>query len=50
MQRRNLQLLFDRPSEPIFTQKGDEGVVFDVPSHYLVLFSMLSIPLKLMIF
>ncbi|XP_077295703.1 phenoloxidase 2-like [Arctopsyche grandis] len=32
---RNLQLLFDRPSEPVFTTKGNENVVFDVPAHYL---------------
>lgn len=33
--KENILLLFDRPTEPIFTKKGERGVVFDVPSNYL---------------
>lgn len=33
--KKNLLLLFDRPSEPVFMEKGSEKAVFDVPSNYL---------------
>lgn len=32
----NILYMFDRPTEPIFTKKGDDQVAFDVPSEYLV--------------
>lgn len=34
--KNNLLHLFDRPNEPIFMEKGENGVTFDVPSDYLV--------------
>lgn len=33
--KRNLLLLFDRPTEPVFMEKGDQKTVFDVPSNFL---------------
>lgn len=33
--KRNLLLLFDRPTEPVFMEKGQRNAVFDVPSNYL---------------
>lgn len=30
-----LGLLFDRPKEPIFKEKGDQGVIFDVPQSFI---------------
>lgn len=30
-----LSLLFDRPKEPIFKEKGAEGVIFDVPKSFI---------------
>lgn len=30
-----LALLFDRPKEPIFKEKGDDGVIFDVPKSFI---------------
>lgn len=33
---RNLLLMFDRPSEPIYVPKGEGKVSFDVPPNYLV--------------
>lgn len=33
--KKNLLLLFDRPQEPIFMEKGTRGTVFDVPSEFL---------------
>lgn len=33
--KKNILLLLDRPTEPIFMQKGSRGVVFDVPSNFL---------------
>lgn len=33
--KKNLLLLFDRPTEPIFVAKGVDQAVFDVPSNYL---------------
>lgn len=31
-----LALLFDRPKEPIFTEKGENGMMFDVPDSFIV--------------
>lgn len=31
-----LSLLFDRPKEPIFKEKGDQAVIFDVPKNFIV--------------
>ena len=33
--KNNLKLLFYRPQEPIFVQKGPSGAVFDVPDNFL---------------
>uniref|UniRef100_A0A1I8NVC5 tyrosinase n=1 Tax=Stomoxys calcitrans TaxID=35570 RepID=A0A1I8NVC5_STOCA len=33
--KNNLLLLFDRPSEPVFMEKGKTATVFDVPDKYL---------------
>lgn len=33
---KNLLLLFERPSEPVFTPKGKEKAVFQVPDSYFV--------------
>ncbi|XP_061400199.1 phenoloxidase 2-like [Musca vetustissima] len=33
--KKNLLLLFDRPTEPVFMQKGKTSTVFDVPDKYL---------------
>lgn len=33
--KKNLLLLFERPGEPIFTPKGEENAIFEVPSHFL---------------
>lgn len=33
--KKNLLLLFDRPGEPVFTPKGKNHAVFDVPIHLL---------------
>lgn len=33
--KRNLLLLFDRPLEPVFMEKGPNNAVFDVPSSLL---------------
>jgi tyrosinase len=30
-----LSLLFDRPKEPIFMEKGDKGVIFEVPESFV---------------
>ena len=30
-----LNLLFDRPKEPIFKEKGEDGVIFDVPQSFI---------------
>lgn len=30
-----LSLLFDRPKEPIFKEKGDQGLIFDVPKSFI---------------
>jgi tyrosinase len=30
-----LSLLFDRPKEPIFKEKGEQGVIFDVPKSFI---------------
>lgn len=32
----DLLLLFDRPKEPLFTVKGENDQVFDVPENYVV--------------
>ncbi|CRK98947.1 CLUMA_CG012103, isoform A [Clunio marinus] len=33
--KKALGLLFDRPKEPIFKEKGDEGVIFEVPKSFV---------------
>lgn len=33
--KNNLLLLFDRPKEPVFMEKGTTSTVFDVPDNYL---------------
>lgn len=33
--KENLLLLFDRPQEPVFVEKGPKNTVFDVPSKFL---------------
>lgn len=33
---RNLLLFFDRPQEPVFVPKGEQKVIFEVPTNYLV--------------
>lgn len=33
--KKNLLLLFDRPQEPVFMEKGSKGSVFDVSSDFL---------------
>lgn len=33
--KKNLLLLFERPSEPVFTPKGKENAVFQVPDKFL---------------
>ncbi|KAG5668817.1 hypothetical protein PVAND_016740 [Polypedilum vanderplanki] len=33
--KKNLLLLFENPGEPVFTQKGTNNAVFDVPSRFL---------------
>lgn len=33
--KENLLLLFDRPQEPVFVEKGPKNAVFDVPSEIL---------------
>lgn len=33
--KENLLLLFDRPQEPVFVEKGPKNAVFDVPSEFL---------------
>ncbi|XP_077295280.1 phenoloxidase subunit 2-like isoform X2 [Arctopsyche grandis] len=33
--KKSIQLLFDRPSEPLFMPKGDNNSVFDVPQNFL---------------
>lgn len=33
--KKNLLLLLDRPTEPVFMQKGQQGAVFDVPGNFL---------------
>ncbi|NP_001295992.1 phenoloxidase 2-like [Musca domestica] len=33
--KKNLLLLFDRPTEPVFMEKGKTSTVFDVPDKYL---------------
>ena len=33
--KKNLLLLFENPSEPVFTPKGKENVVFLVPDNFL---------------
>ena len=30
-----LSLLFDRPKEPIFKEKGENGVIFDLPDNFI---------------
>jgi tyrosinase len=30
-----LSLMFDRPKEPIFKEKGEQGVIFDVPKSFI---------------
>lgn len=34
--KNDILFLFDRPSEPIFTGKGDDNVSLEVPTEYLV--------------
>ena len=33
--KKNLLLLFDRPGEPVFTPKGKDNAVFQVPDKFL---------------
>lgn len=33
--KENLLLLFERPQEPVFVEKGSQNKVFDVPSSFL---------------
>jgi tyrosinase len=33
--KKNLLLLFENPGEPVFTQKGNNNAVFDLPSRFL---------------
>jgi tyrosinase len=33
--KKNLLLLFENPTEPVFTQKGSNHAVFDLPSRFL---------------
>lgn len=33
--KRNLLLLFERPQEPVFMEKGSKSSVFDVPDNFL---------------
>lgn len=33
--KKNLLLLFERPQEPVFMEKGSKNAVFDVPSNFL---------------
>ena len=33
---KDLLLMFDRPTEPVFMPKGENNTVFEVPSEYLV--------------
>lgn len=33
--KKNLLLLFERPSEPVFTPKGKDNAVFEVPDNFL---------------
>lgn len=33
--KKNLQLLFERPNEPVFTPKGKDNAVFQVPTRFL---------------
>lgn len=33
--KENLLLLFERPQEPVFVEKGEKNAVFDVPSKFL---------------
>ncbi|XP_055709259.1 phenoloxidase 2 [Phlebotomus papatasi] len=33
--KRNLLLLYDRPQEPVFVEKGEQKTVFDVPDNFL---------------
>lgn len=34
--KNNILYLFDRPTEPIFTGKGEDNVSFDIPADYYV--------------
>lgn len=34
--KKNLLLMMDRPTEPVFVAKGDRQAVFEVPNDYLV--------------
>lgn len=34
--KKNLLLMLDRPTEPVFVAKGDRQAVFEVPNNYLV--------------
>lgn len=33
--KNNLLLLFERPNEPVFTPKGKDNAVFEVPDNFL---------------
>lgn len=33
--KKNLLLLFEKPGEPVFTPKGKQNAVFDVPNNFL---------------
>lgn len=33
--KKNLLLLFEHPGEPVFTPKGKDNAVFDVPSNFI---------------
>lgn len=39
--KQSIQLLFDRPTEPLFMPKGDNGAVFEVSQEFLVCFKII---------
>lgn len=39
--KKNILYMFDRPSEPSFTNKGDDQVSFDVPPEFFVSLTIL---------
>lgn len=47
MGSKNLLLMFDRPTEPIYVPKGDGKVSFDIPTNYVVNTTMLNNAIQL---